>query len=111
MVTIGAGESSEEKTGTGPVVDNCEQNNREFGERQHRKMLSRWPLPRSRKWVAYVTHPETQEELESLCRSYNRGMPYGQPEWVKETCKKFGLESTIHKPGKPRKVPVNEQTC
>lgn len=77
---------------------------REFGERQHQEMLSRWPLPCSRKWVEYVNRVETKKELEALRRSCNRGTPFGQPSWVKETCQKFGLESTIRKPGRPRKA-------
>ena len=29
-------------------------------------MLSKWPLPRPRKWVAYVNEPASEQELEAL---------------------------------------------
>ena len=76
---------------------------RQFGSPQDRAMLSRWPLPRPRKWLRYVNQPETDAELASLRRSCIRGTPYGSADWVKDTAKQLGLEATLRKPGRPKK--------
>ncbi len=76
---------------------------RQFGSPKDRAMLSRWPLPRPRKWLRYVNDPETDAELEALRRSCIRGTPYGSAEWVKDTARRLGLEATIRKPGRPKK--------
>ena len=75
----------------------------QFGTAKHKAMLSKWPLPRPRKWVAYVNEPASERELEALRRSCVRGSPYGSDEWVHETAKKLGLESTLRRPGRPKK--------
>ena len=76
---------------------------REFGDVDHRKLLSAWPVRRSRDWVQHVNQPINEKELEAIRRSCNRGTPYGSEEWVNKTIKKFGLESTKRKPGRPKK--------
>ena len=76
---------------------------RQFGAPEHRAMLSRWPLPRPRRWLQYVNQPETEAELESLRRSCIRGAPYGSAEWVDETAKELALEATIRRPGRPKR--------
>ena len=75
----------------------------EFGSREHRAMLSRWPLPRPRQWAQYVNAPQTEAELVALRRSCVRGTPYGSAEWVNKTAKALGLEATLRKPGRPKK--------
>ena len=75
----------------------------QFGTAKHKAMLSKWPLPRPRKWVAYVNEPASEEELKALRRSCVRGAPYGSQEWVQKTAKKLGLESTLRRPGRPKK--------
>ncbi len=75
----------------------------QFGSAEHRGMLTRWPLPRPRKWLQYVNAPETDAELEALRRSCVRGAPFGSPEWVKKTAKKLGLEASLRRPGRPKK--------
>ena len=76
---------------------------RQFGDRAYREMLSPWPIPRSRTWLDFVNRADTASELKALRRSCNRGTPYGREEWVQSMCKKLGLESTIRRPGRPKK--------
>lgn len=76
---------------------------RQFGSPEDRAMLSRWPLPRPRKWLRYVNEPETDAELQALRRSCIRGAPYGSAEWVTDTARRLGLEATIRRPGRPKK--------
>ena len=75
-----------------------------FEDHEHRKLLSAWPVRRSRHWLAYVNQAETEDELNALRRCSRRGTPYGDPQWVKKTCKKLGLESTLRSPGRPPKL-------
>ena len=47
--------------------------------------------------------PASEAELKSLRKSCVRGTPYGSPDWVIETAKKLGLDSTLRSPGRPKK--------
>ncbi len=76
---------------------------RQYGDRDHRRLLSPWPIPRSRHWLEYVNEAETEEELAALRNSVRRGAPYGTDGWVKRTSKLLGLESTLRNRGRPRK--------
>ena len=76
---------------------------RQFGTQEYRAMLSDWPVPRPRKWLQYVNQPETDSELQVLRQSCARGTPYGSPDWVRKTVRKLGLESTLRRPGRPKK--------
>jgi putative transposase len=64
--------------------------------------LSQWPVVQPRNWVRRVNQPETEEELEMLRVSVNRGRPFGNEPWAVRTAKRCGLESTLRPPGRPR---------
>jgi len=68
---------------------------REHGSTDDRKLLSRWPLPRSRRWCEFVNEVQTD---------VNRGRPYGDENWIKKTAQKLGLESTMRRRGRPTKI-------
>jgi len=65
--------------------------------------LASWPLSRPRNWIELVNRPQTEEELEALRASIQRGRPFGEPAWQKRTAKRLGLESTFRPRGRPRK--------
>jgi putative transposase len=67
------------------------------------RILSSWPVPEPKPWVAFVNEPQTDGELEALRRSVNRGVPFGSDRWVQRTVKKLGLESTLRARGRPKK--------
>ena len=64
--------------------------------------LSQWPVERPRNWVRRVNQPETAAELAGLRVSVNRGKPFGSEAWVIRMAKRFGLESTLRSPGRPK---------
>lgn len=66
------------------------------------RYLSEWPVPRPPDWMALVNLGHSSEELQKLRNSLKRGAPYGNDEWVIETAKEYGLESTVRIPGRPR---------
>jgi putative transposase len=68
-----------------------------------RKILSVWPVPRPRSWLAYVNRAETPQELEALRRSAQGGRPYGNAPWQTRIAKRLSLESTFRSRGRPRK--------
>jgi putative transposase len=72
------------------------------GAGEDRRWLSKWPLPRPRSWPDLVNQPQTEEELEGIRRSVIRGQPFGSNEWVSQTAKQLGLESTLRSRGRPR---------
>jgi putative transposase len=74
-----------------------------FGTEDQQKILSDWPVPRSRLWLNHVNRPQTMAELEAIRLSVRRGQPYGSQPWVKRTAKKLGLETTLRARGRPKK--------
>lgn len=73
------------------------------GDAKMKALLSDWPVPRPRNWLAHVNRPETATELEALRRSVQRGQPFGSASWQARTAKRLSLESTLRPRGRPRK--------
>jgi len=69
-------------------------------------VLSDWPIPggRPKQWLRTVNTPLTLAELEALRSSIRRARPYGSPAWQARQVSRFGLESTLRPPGRPRKT-------
>ena len=74
------------------------------GSSEQRSLLSSWPLPRLRAWKNFVNEPQTDAEVKAIRRSLVRGQPYGSETWVKQTASRLGLESTLRRRGRPKKV-------
>ena len=67
--------------------------------------LTPWPVERPRNWVDWVNEPQTDNEVETLRCSVQRGRPYGSASWVRRTAEKLGLDSTLRPRGRPSKRP------
>jgi putative transposase len=67
-------------------------------------LLSPWPVERPANWTARVNAPLTAMELYRVRVSIERGRPYGEEKWVRETVKELGLEHTVRPEGRPRKA-------
>jgi putative transposase len=76
---------------------------RVHGDRDSRKMLAAWPVPRPRRWVEWVNEPQTEAELAAVRRSILRGSPLGDSTWAERATTALGLESTLRPRGRPRK--------
>ncbi len=81
---------------------------REHGTTENRKLLSRWPLPCSRRWCEFVNEPQTEPEVKAIRLSVNKGKPYGSDPWIPKMAKRLGLESTLRR-GRPNKITPNLQ--
>ncbi len=82
---------------------------REHGTSDDRKLLGRWPVPRSRRWLALVNEPQTAAEVKAIRRTVNKGQPFGSESWNRRTAKQLGLESTMRRRGRPSKVRPKHQ--
>ena len=73
------------------------------GSAAEQSLLSPWPLPRRPGWVEHVNTPQSESELAALRRCVNRGRPFGDESWSRETAQQMGIETTLRPRGRPRK--------
>lgn len=69
---------------------------------QRPKLLSKWPIPCPRNWLARANAAVTPAELNALRTSVARGAPFGSAAWATATAKELGLESSLRPRGRPR---------
>ena len=67
-------------------------------------LLSPWPVERPANWAARVNAPLTTKELDRVRVRIERGRPYGEEKWVRQTVKDLGLEQSDRPEGRPRKA-------
>jgi len=67
--------------------------------------LSRGPVELPADWTQWVHRDIDEKSLQTLHNSINRSCPLGEPEWMLKTAKIMGLESTLRRKGRPKKVP------
>lgn len=72
-----------------------------FEERPTRS-LAPLPIQLPANWVDFVNAPQTAAEIAEVRRCVNRGRPFGDSTWVKETAKELGLGHTLGRRGRPR---------
>jgi len=64
--------------------------------------LAAYPAVRCRRWSAYVHQTPPEAEVQSIRRSSETGLPYGDPSWVKRLAKRLKLDLTIRPRGRPK---------
>jgi putative transposase len=67
------------------------------------KLLTPWPIPRTAKWIERVNQPLSVKELSALHTCVQRGQPYGDESWTRETAQRTGLDYTFRPRGRPRR--------
>ena len=70
---------------------------------EERPQLAPWPIARPRDWTARVNRPFGPKEEAAVCRSIQRGQPFGSPSWQASVAARLGLESLFRPRGRPRK--------
>ncbi len=63
----------------------------------------RYPAVRCRRWAACVHQLPPDDESQSIRRSNETGLPFGQPNWVNRLARKLKLDLTVRPRGRPRK--------
>ena len=76
---------------------------RKHGTPEQQQLLTEWPFPRPRQWVAHVNRPQSEAELTALRNSVQKGTPYGQARFVTQSAARLQLEHTLRPRGRPRK--------
>ena len=67
-------------------------------------LLDDWPVDGPRGWRRLVNEPQSEKELGRLHTCLRRGQPCGDEAWTCRTAVKLGLESSLRRVGRPRKV-------
>jgi putative transposase len=57
-------------------------------------------------WLELVNRPETEAELLNVRQSVQRGIPFGDDQWVRSSVVRLGLESSLRPHGRPRVKPA-----
>ena len=86
----------------------CSLSRREAGDSKVNALLSGWPMRRPENWLALVNSPETNQELDDLRNSVNRGQPYGSDSWLERIVRQLGLSSTMRARGRPRQITIRK---
>jgi putative transposase len=73
------------------------------GWRSGDRLLWRGVEVRDERWLERVNEPLSIGDLQRLRLPVERGRPYGNESWTKETAPGLGLEYTLRSRGRPRK--------
>ena len=73
------------------------------GSDQTKVQLTDWPVAKPRRWVDRVNELLDEKTLSSIRRSIARNRPYGDDKWTARVARRYGLESTLRDPWRPKK--------
>lgn len=76
---------------------------RMYGTDKEKRILTEWPVDIPTDYLYWVNGEEKRETLDQIRGAIRRGNPFGEDEWVQKMVRRFGLESTLRKRGRPRK--------
>lgn len=75
---------------------------REYGSNKEKGLLATWPVVMPNNYLKWINSPNTEKELEFIRGSISKNQPLGNQVWLDKVVKKFGLEMTLRRPGRPR---------
>ncbi|MDO8748762.1 MAG: transposase [Candidatus Omnitrophota bacterium] len=75
---------------------------RENGAIKQNKLLSTWPVSAPKDYLNWLNQAQTEGDEEAIKKSITKGSPYGDDNWVKSVIKRFSLEQTLRKVGRPK---------
>ena len=75
---------------------------RENGTIKQKKFLSSWTVSEPKNYLNWLNQAQTESEEEAIEKSITKGSPYGDDGWVDSIVKRFGLEQTLRKVGRPK---------
>ena len=75
---------------------------RENGTAKQKKLLSTWPVSKPKDYLNWLNQAQTEDEEGAIKRSIVKGNPYGGESWTDNIVKRFGLEQTLRRVGRPR---------
>ncbi|MFH1112262.1 MAG: transposase [Patescibacteria group bacterium] len=75
---------------------------RESGIVKQKKLLTTWPVFKPKDYLNWLNQAQTEDEEEAIKRSIVKGNPYGGKSWVDNIVKRFGLEQSLRRVGRPK---------
>lgn len=75
---------------------------RENGTTKQKKLLSTWPVSKPKDYLNWLNQAQTEDEEEAIKRSIVKGNPYGGESWIDNIVKRFSLEQTLRRVGRPK---------
>jgi len=75
---------------------------REYGTIKQKKLLFPWPVSKPKDYLSWLNIILPEEKEEIIERSIIKSNPYGEDYWLDNTVKKFGLEQTLRRVGRPK---------
>jgi putative transposase len=91
------------------LTGNCEDwkwgsaHRRNVGESIEKMLLDASPVPFPDDYQTWVNTPDSEDDLDSIRTSVNKGVPYGRKTWVEMMVERYDLETTRRPAGRPRK--------
>lgn len=73
------------------------------GTKEEKKLLDPSPTPFPPSYKSWINTPDKEDDLLTIRTALQKGIPFGREKWVNEMVTKFHLESTLHRPGRPKK--------
>lgn len=75
---------------------------RERGTIKQKKLLSLWPVSIPKNYLSWINQDQHKKEEEIIEKSIIKSSPFGKDYWVASIVKKFDLEQTLKKVGRPK---------
>ena len=75
---------------------------RENGTLKQKKILSDWLIDVPKDYLLFVNQIQKKEEEEVIERSIIKSNPFGDIDWTERIVKKFGIEQTLKRVGRPK---------
>ena len=75
---------------------------RENGTLKQKKILSEWLIDVPKNYLLFVNQIQKKEEEEIIERSIIKSNPFGDIDWAEKIVKKFGIEQTLKRVGRPK---------
>ncbi len=74
------------------------------GTTKEKKLIDTAPTELPEDYSRWINLPQTEQELESIRNSVNKGKPYGGEGWVEKMVTRHSLQSSLKGSGRPKKI-------
>lgn len=75
---------------------------REHGTAKQKKLLTTWPVSQPSDYSVWLNQAQSEDEEEAIKRSIMKGNPYGGDRWMDSVVRRFRLEQTLRRAGRPK---------
>jgi|SRR3989344_6007827 len=76
---------------------------RTYGTAQQKKLLNTPPVQFPDNYLKWINTADQLEEVATIRKSVNKGIPYGREVWIDKMVTTYHLETTLRSAGRPKK--------